>query len=178
MRLALSDRAFARIAVYSHRLHGSGYLLMHKCQTMRPTADGRPNSFAWRGSVVSIGDLDGLSIWSYGPGPKGSTVRDPRIIAGVIATLKGALCQAEGELSCCPDYTEVVSNIRGSAAEIQHDIPLAVLRNGDAGREICKIAAVVAESATGLVKAVISVVEKQDIAPVRAVYDGVTVTAY
>jgi hypothetical protein len=122
--------------------------------------------------IVSVTCADGTPLWDYGPGSRGTTIYDPRVLTGVISALQAAVGQAEGQLSCCSDNVEAIVDFRRSSAEIQHNIPLPVLRNRDADREMRVITAVVAETASGSVKAEIGVVEQHDVASMGTVRDN------
>src|SRR3954453_1435921 len=98
----------------------------------------------------------------------GSGCQNRRTKERVIAALAEALEQAQGQLGGL-DVVDAVVDVRLSAAKVDRDIPITVIRNGDAGGQPPEEAAIGPMLAAGAIRLKIGVVHKPHIALVAAI---------
>lgn len=83
---------------------------------------------------IVVETIDGELLWerAAGQGMTSAAYREDGTLVAIVAALEGALSQARGELGA--DYLHPVTDVGAAAAEIERDVPGAVVRHGNSGR--------------------------------------------
>jgi hypothetical protein len=121
---------------------------------------------------VIIYSDDGDCLWQFERlAAQSAGFTSPEFLPEVVAALRIALIQAEGQLGRPLDEVDAVLDVGASAAEVDGDVPFPGIRHPNSSREMREVTAVVMEAPTGPVVAEISIVRKHDVATVRAIHN-------
>jgi hypothetical protein len=122
---------------------------------------------------ISIYADDGRCLWEFAINSSGQSAghTSPAFLPEVVAALRIALAQSEGQLGCPLYDIDAVPNGGRTAPEINRNVPMPGVWNDDFCRKVIEVPTVVAETAVGPVVTEISIVRKQHIAAVRAVHN-------
>jgi hypothetical protein len=84
---------------------------------------------------VAVLDDSGALTWSRGPGPQGISMRQAAVLLRVVAALRAALAEAEGQLSGL-QVSDAVADVRRPAAEIDCGVPVTSAGHAFPNREM------------------------------------------
>jgi len=118
---------------------------------------------------VSVADTAGELVWSRGPGPQGTATRQPAVLSGIIAALRAALAEAEGQLGGSLEVVDAVADVGLAAPEVYDNVPMTRMGDTDPHWKHLVETTIMVESASASITAEIVVVHKKDVALMRRI---------